>query len=69
MEHKFLVHEKCDQPGSCMFCDGGLAYCTVCKCGEGELATDCPGYPVAQANRELVYAGKLDYVRGEWVTK
>lgn len=32
-----------DVPRSCQYCDGGLAFCTVCKKGEGELEDSCPG--------------------------
>lgn len=34
-------------PGRCPICDGGLAYCKVCRKGEGEgeLADECPGSP------------------------
>lgn len=46
------VYFKCP-PGACVagdrscnYCDGGLAYCTVCKRAEGELAYECPGEPV-----------------------
>lgn len=45
MKHQFY---KCPQPCEkqhCQYCDGGLAYCIVCKKGEGELAPECPGPP------------------------
>jgi len=37
---------KCPQPCEkvhCCYCDGGLAFCTVCKQGEAELEKFCPG--------------------------
>jgi hypothetical protein len=30
--------------GRCVYCDGGLAFCIVCRRGEGELAATCPGH-------------------------
>ena len=29
--------------GGCQYCLGGLAFCIVCRKGEGELEDDCPG--------------------------
>lgn len=34
-----------EQGYPCLYCDGGLDYCTVCKKGEVELADTCPGPP------------------------
>lgn len=43
-EHVYFKCDPCKSNGHCMFCDGGLLYCTVCKCGEVELAAEwCPG--------------------------
>jgi hypothetical protein len=39
---------KCEQPCEtpyCVYCEGGLAYCVVCKQGEAELEPRCPGQP------------------------
>ena len=33
---------KCIE-GRCVYCDGGLDWCTVCKQAEGELELTCPG--------------------------
>lgn len=50
--HKLLTPQECvaedrrswqHESGTCPICDGGLAYCTVCKGGESELDTPCPG--------------------------
>jgi hypothetical protein len=45
---------KCPEPcprheegRHCVYCDGGLAFCTVCEMGEGDLADECPGPAVA----------------------
>jgi hypothetical protein len=35
--------QPCKQPGRCKYCDGGLAFCTVCKQAEAELEPTCPG--------------------------
>lgn len=40
--HVFEKHENCDII-NCMICEGGLAWCTACLRGEGELAESCPG--------------------------
>lgn len=29
--------------GRCVYCNGGLSYCTVCQQGEAELEPTCPG--------------------------
>lgn len=57
---------RCD---GCMFCNGGLALCTVCGGGEGSLPTDCPGEKMTDLVEASVYAGRTDYVNGEWVDK
>jgi hypothetical protein len=36
---------KCEQPCEkqhCVYCEGGLAFCVVCKKGEAELEPDLP---------------------------
>lgn len=33
---------NCDKP-HCQYCQGGLAYCVICKEGEAGLAEICPG--------------------------
>ena len=42
---------KCDgircRDTHCVYCEGGLAFCVVCKQGEGELEQYCPGSPPA----------------------
>ena len=44
-----------------------LAFCTVCKGGEGELTTECCGRPMTQEERKRVYEiGDLDFVNGKW---
>jgi hypothetical protein len=58
---------KCTDPqctGDCNTCQ--LFTCSVCKCSEGELPTDCPGHPVDPAIRERIYAGSTDFKDGHW---
>lgn len=40
----FKCEQPCERP-HCPYCDGGLAYCVVCKKGEAELEKTCPGTP------------------------
>lgn len=65
MDHAFEQHKGC-QKTACMICDGGLAYCTVCRTGECEIPTDCPGEPVPLLAREELCAGSLDFFSGVW---
>ena len=44
----------------------GLALCEVCRGGEGELTTECPGREMTDEELEKSYAGKLDYSNGTW---
>lgn len=67
MEHVFVEHEKCPNPGRCMICDGGLALCALCGCGEGGLPTDCPGYNCYAEYGDAIHRGEIDFVDGEWV--
>ena len=52
MEHDLMepsdphnCRQKDDVPSSCWLCDGGLAYCKVCKMAEVQLEDypECPG--------------------------
>lgn len=46
--------------------DGGLALCTVCGAGEGELLKWCPGFKLTPEARQACYTGNvadLDYFR------
>lgn len=67
MKHvkKECVDAECT--GDCNVCS--LFICSVCNCAECELATDCPGGPVSEINRELICAGHADFVNGKWVCK
>jgi hypothetical protein len=65
MKHSYLKHVGCTQPG-CVYCDGGLAFCTTCGAAEGELTTECPGVRTTESQRQAVMAGTLDFVDGVW---
>ena len=56
---------ECDKPCedvSCVYCVGGLGYCTVCKCGEGQLLLECPGSALTPAEADAVMNGGLKTV-------
>lgn len=44
----------------------GLAQCVVCKGAEGQLPSECPGYTLSPAGKDLILAGKIDYKNGKW---
>lgn len=46
-----------------------LAYCTVCKGGEGDLTTECPGFQLPTAVRVNIFNGLVDYKDGSWWTR
>lgn len=58
-KHKF---HRCSE-FDCYTCDGGLAFCDVCKGAEVSLPTDCPGAPMQEELQDAVQAGTLDYTR------
>lgn len=48
---------------------GTLAFCIVCKGGEGDLTTECCGRPMTEEERKRVYeVGDLDFINGKWVS-
>lgn len=60
---------RCAQPCDvlhCVYCEGGLFSCTVCKCAEGTLPTECPGVPVSSLKQDAIYAGRIDFKDGAW---
>ena len=64
--HEFY---ECPQPCDrlhCQFCEGGLAFCEKCKCGEGTLPSQCPGEPVSEEQQQNIYAGASDFRDGKW---
>lgn len=52
----------------CVYCAGYSFTCATCRASDGELTVDCPGYELAYAIREAVYADVMDYDRrrGWW---
>lgn len=66
MQHVWETHTNCEDP-HCPICDGGLVFCTVCKAGECELTTDCPGKPTTDEQRVSICEKVLDYINGRWV--
>lgn len=53
MKHVWKTHTSCEDI-YCSICEDGLAFCTVCKAGECELTTDCPGEPTMDEQRRQV---------------
>lgn len=68
MEHVWETHKECDRI-ACPVCEGGLSICTRCGLIEGSLTTECPGVPSWAEHGDKVYAGKEDFIAGEWVPK
>lgn len=64
--HTLIKHTDC-QVNNCIYCDGGLSYCTVCTGAEGSLPTECPGRKLTDDEESLVASGVKDYVNGKWV--
>ena len=64
MEHVFKECD-CDERG-CVICEGGLVICEVCGLAEGSLTTECYGKKVSYGVGEQVYAGKMDFINGNW---
>lgn len=66
-EHVLLKHVDCRKEGICNICDGGLAFCTVCKGAEASLPTECPGRPLDATEEAEIMAGALNFRAGKWV--
>ena len=63
MEH---VKEPCGEQwcNGCNYCN--LFVCANCGAFEGGLPTECPGYFIGADKADEVYAGKVDFIDGEW---
>ncbi len=61
--HKFC---KCGSD-DCYPCRHELQYCLVCRGGESEIPTDCPGMEMTEDKRDLVRERKADFRKGRWV--
>lgn len=46
-----------------------LFTCAVCTAWEGGLTTECPGRVTTYDEQEQVYAGKIDFINGQWIKK
>lgn len=66
--HQFEKHDNtfCSRYRQCLICDGGLSVCTVCRCAEGSLPTECPGTPVSSDTQDRIMAGTIDFKNGNW---
>ena len=71
---KGMKHERATHPSDydcgpygCNVCN--LFICSICGGAEGSLTTDCCGYKVPYVMDKLVYAGAIDFVVDQWVTK
>lgn len=51
----------------CIYCNGGLAHCTICGGAEASLPTDCPGEKMSQQQQDNVQAGNADFKNGVWI--
>ena len=49
--------------------DGNLAFCTVCRGGEGSLPSECPGNPMSSHTQDMIMKGFLDFIDGGWKMK
>jgi hypothetical protein len=49
----------CERPGTCNFCDGGLASCIVCNGAESTLLSHCPGFMLSADAQEDILRGRV----------
>lgn len=66
--HVANVCDKQHEDGgwSCMWCAGGLSYCTRCGAFEGATPSECPGVQMSYEQSDRVYEGIIDYRFGQW---
>lgn len=43
-----------------------LAFCDICKAGEGELSTHCPGRAMSEPEKWAIYKRHWDFKSGFW---
>ena len=68
MDHKFFEC-NCNRT-NCIFCDGGLAHCTICNGFEGTLTSECCGRKITEEEEHKIYEEcSLDFRDGQWVQK
>lgn len=69
--HVLVVHERGYHDDNewgrpCIFCDGGLSACSVCRAFEGAWPDECPSKPMTTEQSNAVYAGYLNFRAGAW---
>jgi hypothetical protein len=71
VEHIFYETEDSDAPEEIKDQNGEvcLGMCKICRCAEGTLPTNCPGYPIGFDAEKEIYKGILDFIGNEWVRK
>ncbi len=47
--------------------EDGLGFCLICRAGECEITTDCPGEKPTEEQQAAVCAGTIDYWSGVWL--
>ena len=52
-KHIYERHEDCTKE-HCPICEGGLAFCTVCRKGGGDLADECPGPSIPEWMQRVI---------------
>ena len=69
MKHDFYTGKETgiDVTTYDMVVNGGLSVCKVCGNFEGGLSTDCPGVN-AVSKADDIYAKKIDFINGQWIT-
>lgn len=68
MKHNIVyecIREDCG--GTCFGCT--IGHCSACGQSEGGLATECPGVIITAEQADEIYAGKIDFVGGQWMVK
>lgn len=63
---------KCIQPCTqdyCVYCEGGLIFCTVCGGFEGSLTDVCCGFQLHSTVLEAIYKGGLNFLGNAWTVR
>ena len=67
------LNPACSKPisicDSASRCENGLSFCEVCKGGEGDIPTDCPGKPLNEHQISYIVNEALDFIDGKWYYK
>ncbi len=65
-EHKYFVCPPDCEKAHCIYCHGGLSFCTTCNGGEASLPSECPGKPMSEEMENAVCRGRIDFQNGKW---